>query len=785
MGSTSTDAPRVNLEDIARCKDCAAYINHLCAFERTGWACSLCGCINEYAIAQNARYLGGPTARQALPELEPGTPGIHAYSNRTNSDVGEGRDELSPAVVVLLDASANDELMELFRSTLLSALEALPYGSRFGIASFVDDELVLYEPTSGGGAGVAWHIPLACCDHHHDGYHHHNHHYNDDVAEEPLVVDAIDILPLHNFLIPVNSDEHKRQVVAIIESLLGDLGTQNHRKRPLGEAIQAMLRYLSTAGPAMAGSRLALMLSGLPNCGRGSVACLNGSRLETKALETIQEPRSSKPSQPFLLDPYYPEVTAWGYPLSVLQTDQVDGQAGNHNRDHNDNREQQKVNDDRRFTLCPEILDFYKNAGAAAASLSIAIDVLAVFEMSQRDDKDVAGLNVLGDFLVDKSGGVLLFYCNDYSDLNSNSSLEECRLTQDWCKLLSQPQGHSCTLRLRCSPELKVGPCLGGRLVRDATYHDIFYVPRVHAHDTFGIELHYANQRRRTPGTSPVVIQLVLQYSSLGSSTDTDQRTHIMTAVFPLADTVPEVYSCMDAEVSAWALFNSVRDALRLSASTYSVAELREWIARHLEARRLALHGSMPNAGSGVKDVDGIVEHQYPAFHRFMHYAHALKATLSVDMAGQTLNTCFPIGAKGSLAETLPPTELATLLYPHLSCWSSPESLLKQWCRLPQGVEDGMEEKEPVMYVVDSYSAVVIYYNKSAVGTLPYPPARDSRLMSHVTALRAARRMTPSLVIAKEGDGVAEHILHRIFQATANARHGSSSTCSQNYRHER
>lgn len=62
----------VSSEEIARCQDCLAYINHLCPFETQGWVCSLCGTQNEYSIVANRRYFGGAQARQHLPELKPG-----------------------------------------------------------------------------------------------------------------------------------------------------------------------------------------------------------------------------------------------------------------------------------------------------------------------------------------------------------------------------------------------------------------------------------------------------------------------------------------------------------------------------------------------------------------------------------------------------------------------------------------------------------------------------------------------------------------------------------------
>jgi hypothetical protein len=767
LRTTWTEPPQVHLEDIGRCKECAAYINHLCLFERTGWACSLCGCLNEYANAQNARYLGGPSARRALPELAT-LPDIHAYSDTHSSDGTKAAANApshapmpeesrplaqSPATVVLLDASAGAELLDLFRNTLVSALEVLPQGSRFGIATFVDEELVLYEPSANAGQNgtptfTAWHIPLICPlidnGHHNDQHHHHEGEVELDQVE-PSVVDAVDVIPLHHFLTPVDSDKNKHQLATMIESILADLAIHTElkdRKCPLGEAIQTLLRYLSTpTGPTAAGSRLAVLLGGLPNHGRGSLACLSNRGL---FIPNDNPPSGKSTNQSLPLDPYFPEVTAWGFPVSVLKTDQEDEDDDN----FNDNR--YKVPDVSKHSkmYSPRALAFYANAGAAAASVNVAIDVVAVLKSEKEE------LDVIGDLLVNKSGGLLLCYDDDLE-------LDECSLPQDWCKLMSQPSfGHSCTIRLRCSPELKIGPCLGGRLVQDATYHDIFHVPRVYVHDTYGVELQHVASRGHQVIKSPPVVQLVVQYACIDTlSASIQRRVHIMTAVIPLADTVLDVYASMDAEVSAWALFNSVRDSLRLSSSPSSISELKQWIEKHLEARRSALKRSVGrleklkvkekaygDKGDGDGDVDAMIEQEYESFYRFMHYARAIYQRISLENGDN-------IGNLTCISETLPPMELATLLYPHLSRWSSPEEVSRQWLPLPQSsLMDSIEG--PWIYLVDSYSDIIIYYSKAAVDAHPYPPGRNCRIMSHATALRAARRMTPSLLIVQEGDDI-------------------------------
>ena len=82
--------------DVARCHDCLAYVNHLCAFNPSGWACALCGTQNDFAAAANRRYMGGPQARAALPELAPAA--VDALGSLFE---GDAADEVRPQTALL------------------------------------------------------------------------------------------------------------------------------------------------------------------------------------------------------------------------------------------------------------------------------------------------------------------------------------------------------------------------------------------------------------------------------------------------------------------------------------------------------------------------------------------------------------------------------------------------------------------------------------------------------------------------------------------------------------
>jgi hypothetical protein len=48
-------APACWASDLARCARCQAYINALCEVDGSGWACSLCGCANDFSSAGDIR----------------------------------------------------------------------------------------------------------------------------------------------------------------------------------------------------------------------------------------------------------------------------------------------------------------------------------------------------------------------------------------------------------------------------------------------------------------------------------------------------------------------------------------------------------------------------------------------------------------------------------------------------------------------------------------------------------------------------------------------------------
>ena len=128
-------APLTLADDVARCEECYAYINAYCSLERHSWRCTLCDARNSFPANLQSRY--GNRARLAeRAELA---------SNLVDLDVAVEEDVAPnaaadlfnrPVYVALVDLSSSEEFLELVKSALLAALEALTPGSLFGLATF-------------------------------------------------------------------------------------------------------------------------------------------------------------------------------------------------------------------------------------------------------------------------------------------------------------------------------------------------------------------------------------------------------------------------------------------------------------------------------------------------------------------------------------------------------------------------------------------------------------------------------------------------------------------------
>lgn len=238
---------------LPRCENCWAYFNALCEMEQWAWNCALCGTLNGLSAQMAARY----SLPQSCPELS------SSFVDLELKDDGSGDEEMRarPVYVAAVDLSASEEFLELVKSALLAALEALGPGSLFGLITF-SHKIGLYDVQ--GPVPVVKHIFIP----------------PDMDGRVPIELE--DAMPLLSFLAPV--ENYKDCIAAALETLRPTTSWERTTAagqgmdgvllggRGFGVAMDALISYLgSEYGNTFALARVFSFLSGPPDYGAGQL----------------------------------------------------------------------------------------------------------------------------------------------------------------------------------------------------------------------------------------------------------------------------------------------------------------------------------------------------------------------------------------------------------------------------------------------------------------------------------------------------------------------------------
>ncbi|XP_004517291.1 protein transport protein SEC23 D-like isoform X1 [Cicer arietinum] len=239
---------------LPRCENCWAYFNTYCELEQWSWSCSLCGNLNGLSSDAIERYSRPQSCAEMMSsfvdlELPP----------QEESD--EAALEACPVYVAAIDLSSSEEFLELTKSALLAALEALAPGSLFGLATF-SHKLGLYD--------VQGPIPVV------------KNVFIPPEAEGTLTIELEDVMPLLQFLAPV--DTCKDRIASALETLRPTTSWERTTAagqglegvllggRGFGVAMEALCGYLgSEYGNTFALARIFAFLSGPPDYGAGQL----------------------------------------------------------------------------------------------------------------------------------------------------------------------------------------------------------------------------------------------------------------------------------------------------------------------------------------------------------------------------------------------------------------------------------------------------------------------------------------------------------------------------------
>ncbi|XP_027345884.1 protein transport protein SEC24 isoform X2 [Abrus precatorius] len=237
---------------LPRCENCWAYFNTYCELEQWSWSCSLCGNLNGLSSEAIERY----SRPQSCAEMMSSFVDLELPSQ--SSEVAEM--QACPVYVAAVDLSSSEEFIELTKSALLAALEALAPGSLFGLATF-SHKLGLYD--------VQGPIPVV------------KNVFIPPDAEGTLPIELEDAMPLLQFLAPVETC--KDRIASALETLRPTTSWERTTSgqgldgvliggRGFGMAMEALCNYLgSEYGSTFALARIFAFLSGPPDFGAGQL----------------------------------------------------------------------------------------------------------------------------------------------------------------------------------------------------------------------------------------------------------------------------------------------------------------------------------------------------------------------------------------------------------------------------------------------------------------------------------------------------------------------------------
>ncbi|KAG6549307.1 hypothetical protein Mapa_009293 [Marchantia paleacea] len=243
----------LHAQDVPRCDSCYAYINVLCEMERWSWTCALCGNLNGLPNDIADRYAHTPSC----PEL---SSSLVDFDLDEEDDIVRGQDfQGRPVFVAAVDLSASEEFLELVKSALLAALEAISPGSLFGLVTF-SHKIGLYDIQ--GAVPVVKQVIIP------------------GELEARIPVDLESIMPLQSFLAPVEAN--KEHIASALETLKPTSSWERATAagqstegvtmggRGFGMAMDSLIKYLG----AERGATFALVfafLSGPPDHGAGQL----------------------------------------------------------------------------------------------------------------------------------------------------------------------------------------------------------------------------------------------------------------------------------------------------------------------------------------------------------------------------------------------------------------------------------------------------------------------------------------------------------------------------------
>ncbi|XP_048233875.1 protein transport protein Sec24A isoform X2 [Ricinus communis] len=238
-------------DSLPRCENCYGYFNTYCELDQWAWSCALCGTLNGLSSRAIARY----SHPQSCAEM------MSSFIDLELPSTDEEMMQACPVYVAAVDLSSSEEFLELTKSALQAALEALAPGALFGLATF-SHKIGLYD--------VQGPIPVV------------KNVFIPPDTEGTLPIELEDVMPLLQFLAPVETC--KDRITAALDTLRPTTSWERTTGagqgldgvlmggRGFGVAMEALFKYLgSEYGNTFALARVFAFISGPPDYGAGQL----------------------------------------------------------------------------------------------------------------------------------------------------------------------------------------------------------------------------------------------------------------------------------------------------------------------------------------------------------------------------------------------------------------------------------------------------------------------------------------------------------------------------------
>ncbi|KAB1223128.1 Protein transport protein SEC24-1 [Morella rubra] len=649
---------------LPRCESCWAYFNTYCVLDQWSWTCALCGTLNGLSSKAIARY----SRPQSCPEMMSSFIDLELPAEAPEEEAMQAR----PVYVAAVDLSSSEEFLELTKSALLAALEALGPGSLFGLATF-SHKLGLYDVQ--GPIPVVKNVLIP------------------PDMEGTLPIELEDVMPLLQFLAPVETC--KDRIASALETLRPT--TSWERTTAAGQGMD---------GVFMGGRGFGVAMEALINY----LGSEYGSTFALGVLDDIQS--SSYPS--FLR---YSETEARIFGFLSGPPDYGAGQLDT--RRYGEQYASKGEDADR--ALLPEQTPFYKDLAAVAVQAGVCVDIFAV----TNEYTDLASLK----FLSIDSGGSLFLYSNtDDSTLPQDMYRMLSRPYAFGCILRLRTSSEF-------KPGNSYGHFFPDPQYENVQHIICCDSYATYAYDfEFANNVGFSRHGPESP-TLQIAFQYTVivppeELSNSGLSPATrpkhslKRRLRIRTLQYGTAQNINEIYDTVDPEVVLSLLVHKVILASLEQGVREGRLLLHDWLviltAQYNEAYKLVQYKN----GSSVTAQIDVAFSQCPQLQPLPRLVFGLLRNPLLRFHEEGVHPDYRIYLQ-CLFSALEPSSLHRAIYPVLVSYSTPEK--QAYPRHSLNRAALITSGSPIFFL-DAFTILIVFYSSTADPSLPFPPPQESML---------------------------------------------------------